>query len=130
MSSDSQPTPPASITEDAPAPSQELPRVFEPAKAAEILRDLGLSTMTECALRTRAYRRQVPCHLNGHRIVFTLTDLREIAEGQAFSPQPNQAPVRRKPAESGNRTPIRPGRDEIQAAPQEGLWRARRYNDA
>ena len=42
-----------------------LPQVFSPAAAAEVLRDLGLSELTECALRTRAYRRQVPFHMNG-----------------------------------------------------------------
>ena len=43
--------------------------------------------MTECALRTRAYRRQVPFHLNGRRIRFTAGDLREIVEGQARTAQ-------------------------------------------
>jgi hypothetical protein len=67
----------------------DLPRLFTPAQAAEILRRLGLTEMTECALRTRAYRRQVPFHLNGRRIVFTTGDLREIVEGQARRPQPS-----------------------------------------
>ena len=70
----------------------ELPRLFTPAEAAEILRSLGLSELTECALRTRAYRRQVPFHLNGRRIMFTVADLREIVEGQAqrpCSPEPD-----------------------------------------
>ena len=65
-----------------------LPQVFSPAGAAEVLRSLGLAEMTECALRTRAYRRQVPFHMNGRRITFTLSDLREIAEGKACRPQP------------------------------------------
>jgi hypothetical protein len=65
-----------------------LPQVFSPAGAAEVLRILGLTEMTECALRTRAYRKQVPFHLNGRRITFTLSDLREIAEGKACRPQP------------------------------------------
>ncbi len=40
--------------------SADLPQVFLPADAARVLRDLGLAEMTECALRTRAYRKQVP----------------------------------------------------------------------
>ncbi len=44
-----------------------LPQIFAPRQAAEILRGLGLTEMTECALRTRAYRKQVPFHLNGRR---------------------------------------------------------------
>jgi hypothetical protein len=72
----------------------ELPPVFSPAAAANFLRDLGLAGMTECALRTRAYRKQVPFHLNGRRIIFTLADLRVIAEGEACSPQPLAQQVR------------------------------------
>jgi hypothetical protein len=64
-----------------------LPQVFSPAAAAEVLRDLGLTELTECALRTRAYRRQVPFHMNGRRIVFTVSDLREIAEGETRRPK-------------------------------------------
>jgi hypothetical protein len=64
-----------------------LPHVFSPAEAAGLLRSAGLSELTECALRTRAYRKRVPFHLNGRRIVFTLGDLREIAEGEARRPQ-------------------------------------------
>jgi hypothetical protein len=67
-----------------------LPQVFSPAAAAEVLRGLGLTEMTECALRTRAYRRQVPFHLNGRRIVFTTTDLREIIEGRAQRPRSDE----------------------------------------
>ena len=73
-------------------PALELPQLFTPAQAAEILRDLGLAEMTECALRTRAYRRQVPFHLNGRRIRFTASDLREILEGQARRPKPADTP--------------------------------------
>ena len=69
-------------------PALDLPQLFTPAQAAEILRNLGLAEMTECALRTRAYRRQVPFHLNGRRIRFTASDLREILEGQAHRPRP------------------------------------------
>jgi hypothetical protein len=65
-----------------------VPRVYSPAEAAAILRQAGLREMTECALRTRAYRKQVPFHLNGRRITFTLSDLTEIAEGQAHRPPP------------------------------------------
>jgi hypothetical protein len=69
-------------------PALDLPQLFTPTQAAEILRSLGLTEMTECALRTRAYRRQVPFHLNGRRIRFTATDLREIIEGHAQQPRP------------------------------------------
>ena len=71
--------------------SLDLPRLYTPAEAVEILRQLGLPEMTECALRTRAYRRQVPFHFNGHRIRFTVTDLREIAEGRSCRPGPSPA---------------------------------------
>lgn len=63
-----------------------LPPLFSSPAAAEILRGIGLTEITACALRTRAYRRQVPFHLNGRRIVFTLSDLKEIAEGGAYRP--------------------------------------------
>lgn len=72
-----------------------LPQIFTPTAAAELLRAHGLTSITECALRTRAYRKQVPFHLNGRRIVFTLADLAEIAEGQARQPQPREAPTPR-----------------------------------
>jgi hypothetical protein len=99
----------------------DLPQLFAPAEAAEILRHLGLGEMTECALRTRAYRRQVPFHLNGRRIRFTASDLREIVEGQARRPEPADAapsqPSRRQaPRRSLARSADRP--------PQ--TWRARR----
>ena len=61
-----------------------LPHVVSPGEAARLLRAAGLTELTECALRTRAYRKQVPFHLNGRRIVFTLADLREIAEGDGY----------------------------------------------
>jgi hypothetical protein len=64
-----------------------LPLIVTPARAAEILRGAGLEEITECALRTRAYRKQIPCHINGRRIIFTLDDLREIAQGQARRPE-------------------------------------------
>lgn len=100
-----------------------LPQVFSPAGAAKILRDLGLTEMTECALRTRAYRKQVPFHLNGRRIIFTLSDLTEIAEGEACRPQ-----LRNERAAS--RTAPRPGRHHRTAhrsgAVSADPWRARR----
>jgi len=100
-----------------------LPQVFTPAGAAKVLRDLGLTEMTECALRTRAYRKQVPFHMNGRRIIFTLSDLKEIAEGEACRPQ-----LRNERAAS--RTVARPGRQHRTAhrsgeAPADA-WRARR----
>lgn len=96
-----------------------LPRVYAPSEAAEILRGLGLAEITECALRTRAYRKQVPFHLNGRRITFTLDDLREIAEGDARRPQPRvQAPAPR-PA------PPPPRRSPRMKPPEQSPWRAR-----
>jgi hypothetical protein len=65
-----------------------FPRLFTPLAAARLLRGLGLADLTECALRTRAYRKQVPFHRNGRRIVFTIGDLQEIAEGQPCRPVP------------------------------------------
>lgn len=106
--------------------SEDLPRdlmpVFGPARAAAILRHLGLSEMTECALRTRAYRRQVPFHRNGNRITFTLADLKEIAEGEAQRPEPRKqshhgpsiAPARRRSRQHST-----------ESAPSDA-WRARR----
>ena len=95
--------PPASRLESRFSAGLDLPRLFAPAEAAEILRQLGLTEMTECALRTRAYRRQVPFHLNGRRIRFTASDLREIVEGQARRPEPADAapsPQARQPGTS------------------------------
>jgi hypothetical protein len=63
-----------------------LPRIMTPARGAELLRDAGLEEITECALRTRAYRKQIPFHRNGHRIFFTMEDLCEIARGTACHP--------------------------------------------
>jgi hypothetical protein len=102
----------------------DLPRLFTPALAAEILRGLGLTEMTECALRTRAYRRQVPFHLNGRRIAFTTDDLREIVEGQprrpeplasAEPPRPSTRPARRRAPRTAERST--------------GTWRARQRRD-
>jgi hypothetical protein len=84
------PTNPARVASDQ--TGLDLPRLFSPLQAAEILRGLGLTEMTECALRTRAYRRQIPFHRNGRRIQFTADDLREIAEGQAQRPDSTGAP--------------------------------------
>jgi hypothetical protein len=79
--------PPASRPDHVSSAGLDLPQLFAPGEAAEILRHLGLTEMTECALRTRAYRRQVPFHLNGRRIRFTADDLREIVEGQPRRPE-------------------------------------------
>ena len=112
--------PPASRLETHFSAGLDLPQLFAPAEAAEILRQLGLPEMTECALRTRAYRRQVPFHLNGRRIRFTSGDLREIAEGQARRPKPSDAPPpqprEQAPRRSLTRSADRPPR----------TWRARR----
>jgi hypothetical protein len=106
-----------------PNPLDELPPVFEPPRAAEILRSLGLTGMTECALRTRAYRRQVPFHRNGNRITFTLEDLKNIAEGQASRPEPHEG---REPAHGDAR-----GRARRADSPShDGAWRARRKFNA
>jgi hypothetical protein len=101
-----------------------LPHVFTPAQAAEMLRSIGLDGITECALRTRAYRKQIPFHLNGRKIIFTITDLREIAEGQAQQPcemtgakRPEQAT---KPRAPYHRRPAATGPDS------DDRWRARR----
>jgi hypothetical protein len=114
-------SPPTSRLESRFSAALDLPLLFTPAEAAEILQQLGLPEMTECALRTRAYRRQVPFHLNGRRIRFTADDLREIVEGQARQPEPTDA------------APSPPSRGQ---APQRSLahsadhppqtWRARR----
>src|SRR5262249_50251027 len=86
-------TTPAQVAATTSRPgAASLPRVFSPVAAAEVLRGLGLAEMTECALRTRAYRQQVPFHLNSRRIVFTLADLREIAEGHPRRPRPPPRP--------------------------------------
>ena len=90
--------PPASRLESRFSEGLDLPLLFTPAEAAEILQQLGLPEMTECALRTRAYRRQVPFHLNGRRIRFTADDLREIVEGQAQRPGADKTPYRNQPA--------------------------------
>jgi hypothetical protein len=114
--------PPASrLGSHAPVTGLNLPQLFAPAEAADILRHLGLTEMTECALRTRAYRRQVPFHLNGRRIRFTADDLREIVEGRAQRPEPADAappqPSRRQvPRRSLAHPPDHPAQ----------TWRARR----
>jgi hypothetical protein len=102
-----------------------LAHIFTPARAAEILRSTGLEEMTECALRTRAYRRQIPFHLNGHRITFTAADLSEIAEGQARRPEPRVHADRPEPPALPRR---RTTRRTQGAAPE--AWRARRPRDA
>jgi hypothetical protein len=96
-----------------------LPQVFFPAAAAAVLRDAGLTGLTECALRARAYRRQVPFHRNGRRIVFTLGDLREIAAGEPH------ASNHRTPATAAARPTHRdlPPRNPTATA---NCWQARR----
>jgi len=101
----------------------DLMPVFIPAQAAEILRRLGLSGMTECALRTRAYRRQVPFHRNGNRITFTLADLKEIAEGEAHRPASRKQPESRP---SPVPAPRRPRSQRNAEDTTSGAWRARR----
>ena len=107
----------------------DLPRLFSPLQAAEILRGLGLTEMTECALRTRAYRRQIPFHRNGRRIQFTASDLREIAEGQAQ--RPNSTGARRPPVQAtAHPAPVpttNPRRSAVRTADRAPVaWRARR----
>jgi hypothetical protein len=106
-----------------------LAPVFSPAQTAEILRSLGLEDMTECALRTRAYRRQVPFHQNGRRITFTVDDIRQIAEGRPRRPEPRTrddqpAQASAQPARRRRRPPAEAG--DIRQAP----WRARRPQSA
>lgn len=102
-------------------PALDLPRLFTPVQAAEILRGLGLTEMSECALRTRAYRRQVPFHLNGRRIRFTATDLREIVEGQAQRPRSADEAHALPPA---SRRAPRPSSSHNHERPPQ-TWRAR-----
>jgi len=106
-----------------------LTRVFSPAQAVEILRNLGLEDLTECALRTRAYRRQVPFHQNGRKITFTVDDIREIAEGRPQRPESRPragraAPVPLSEARRRRRSPAEV-RDAVRSP-----WRARRVNGA
>lgn len=91
--------------------------VFTPKQAAELLRSIGLEGITECALRTRAYRKQIPFHLNGRRVIFTAADLREIAEGQAVRPRADDNL-------DASEEPIRTRTGEANAP-----WRARRRRD-
>ena len=113
--------PPASrLGSHTPVAGLDLPQLFAPAEAAEILRHLGLTEMTECALRTRAYRRQVAFHLNGRRIRFTAGDLREIVEGQARRPEPAVAAPSRPSQRQAPRHSLARSADH---PPQ--TWRAR-----
>jgi hypothetical protein len=105
-----------------------LARVYSPAQSAEILRELGLDELTECALRTRAYRRQVPFHQNGRRITFTVDDIREIAEGQPRRPEPRTRADRSVPASP---LPVRRRRSPTEARDiRQAPWRARRVQSA
>jgi hypothetical protein len=113
----------------------DIPCVFAPARAAEILRGAGLEEMTECALRTRAYRKQIPFHRNGNRIFFTTEDLREIARGVAYHPPTadttvDQAdhiapPPRLVPSQPSQRPRSR-SRAAAATTHEDGKWRARR----
>jgi hypothetical protein len=86
-----------------------------------MLRSHGLTTITECALRARAYRKQVPFHLNGRSIVFTLADLAEIVEGQA------RRPLSRQTWAQQTATARRPRRRPTRHCPEPvETWRARR----
>lgn len=114
-------------------PLTGLPRVVTPARAAELLRGAGLEEITECALRTRAYRKQIPFHRNGHRIFFTMEDLCEIARGTAYHPKasdrPHEAAPREHPAPAP-RPPLVKRRKALQANDHEReRWRARRPRD-
>lgn len=111
----------AATTVDLPALG--LPQVFSPEQAAAILRELGLGGMTENALRTRAYRRQVPFHLNGRRITFTVSDLREIAEGDTCRPRPRAEADTAAHALPSVRRRRSPARSSDGA--KTGHWRAR-----
>jgi hypothetical protein len=106
-----------------------LPQVFTPARAAEALRAAGLQEMTECALRTRAYRRQIPFHLNGRRIFFTMEDLREISQGVAYKPEvdkyPEQGPPHKHDVPTLRQTATRRKAPQVNDA-VDGQWRARR----
>src|SRR3954453_13640849 len=105
-----------------------LARVFSPAQAAEILRELGLADLTECALRTRAYRRQVPFHQSGRRIIFTVDDIREIAQGQPHRPEPPTRAERSAPAPVASMRRHR-SPSEVRDA-MRTPWRARRAQGA
>ena len=109
----------ASRLDQAFAAELGLPRLFAPSEAAEILRHLGLTEMTECALRTRAYRRQVPFHLNARRIRFTADDLREIVEGQPRRPEQKDAAPQSALGHAHRRSQARAADHPPQA------WRAR-----
>jgi hypothetical protein len=100
-----------------------LPTVFSPQAAAEMLRGIGLTEITTCALRTRAYRRQVPFHLNGRRIVFTLSDLREIAEGGARPPASAHIDTSSSTHPGTHGDPVHPRADVHLTG-----WRARRLH--
>ena len=92
---------PARLNRDS--STHDLPRLFSPAEATEILRRLGLTEMTECELHTSAYRRQIPFHLDRRRIRFTTSDLREIVERHKQRPKPIKATT----LQSGRRRPRR-----------------------
>ena len=98
-----------------------LAPVFTPAQAAELLRSVGLDEITECALRTRAYRKQIPFHLNGHRIIFTAADLREIAEGTPCRPSGEQ---------NSGPSQLAAVPERVTSSQDQDVWRAKRPRHA
>jgi hypothetical protein len=116
-------------TEDELEPASGLPRVFTPAQAAQVLRDIGLEDITECALRTRAYRKQIPFHLNGHRIIFTIEDLREIAQGTPCPPRP-PTDLPDPPSTPAPLTPRRTAPRRTISTSKSESWRAKRPRHA
>jgi len=102
----------------------DLPLLFSPAEAAAVLRDAGLRDMTECALRTRAYRKQVPFHRNGRKIIFTLSDLHGIAAGEPYSPE-----RRDETAPAATSRPAHHHPSSRRAAADTDPWRPRQPRD-
>jgi len=101
-----------------------LPLLFSPAEAAAVLRDAGLRDMTECALRTRAYRKQVPFHRNGRKIIFTLSDLHDIAAGE-----PHSLERRDETAPAATSRPAHAHPSSRRAAADTDPWRPRQPRD-
>lgn len=58
--------------------------VFEPPRAAYLLRRLGLTAITAGTLRARAHKKKIPFHRNGRRLFFTLADIKEIADSEPY----------------------------------------------
>jgi hypothetical protein len=111
-------------------PVPGLSRVFTPAQAAQALRDIGLENITECALRTRAYRKQIPFHLNGNRIIFTIDDLREIAQGTPRRPRPATDPSSPPATPSSPRPAPRRMTTTTTTTTEPDSWRSKRPRHA